>query len=362
MTKYIENYLKNYGDQLVSEKSLKYLLPLLYPDVIKEVSVKKIASFYDNIKLFDETIKNKRFDFISISKKLIIEFNGPQHFKHIEYFGSYEKFINQRKIDLDKQKFIKENNFHLIRITGKLTLNEFYNLVKDLNFNLDENYAIFIENNKINKLRTNELKDSNDEISMLALTVENLQNQIKLLNNSAQNKPLKSRNKDYGYEYVHQFLTWELEQELLVGKFTMNIFYNEYLYWNKTENGNINPLKIREFITRLKPLLDEFGLTLGSTDDRIRLSSLSLLDVNVNVLNEYFFDNTLNDNKYNMSIYVECADQITKSDLAKFKERMNNFEEFYSYKDLMMLEYFISKMDDDAMVYKEYLKTLNENK
>lgn len=165
-----------------------------------------------------------------------------------------------------------------------------------------------------------------------------------------------------GADQVYQFLMWELEQEYLVGKFTMNIFYNKYLYWNKTENGNINPLKIREFITRLKPLLDEFGLTLGSTDDRIRLSSLSLLDVNVNILNEYFFENTLPDNKYNMSIYVECADQITKSDLAKFKERMNNFEEFYSYKDLMMLEYFISKMDDDAMVYKEYLKTLNENK
>lgn len=35
MVSYIENYLNDYGNDFVSEKSLKYLLPLLYPDVIK---------------------------------------------------------------------------------------------------------------------------------------------------------------------------------------------------------------------------------------------------------------------------------------------------------------------------------------
>ena len=143
------NYLNKCGDELVSEKSLKYFLPLIYSTIIKEISIKKLSYYYD-IELLDENLKSKRFDFVSLDSKLIIEFDSEQHFKHIEHFGNYKQFIKLQSSDFLKHKFIKQHNFNLIRITGKLTLFELYKLIKNIDFNTSNPKVVFIENNQIN--------------------------------------------------------------------------------------------------------------------------------------------------------------------------------------------------------------------
>lgn len=48
-------------------------------------------------------------------------------------------------------------------------------------------------------------------------------------------------------DQVYQFLLNLKEQELLVGKIPVNFMYQMYEIWNKDENGNIRPLKLRDF-------------------------------------------------------------------------------------------------------------------
>lgn len=78
--------------------------------------------------------ENKRFilDFYIPEYKLIIEYNGEQHYGPIEYFGGDERFKKQVERDNDLRKYCKENNFKLLEI--KYTEN-----VKDKIINFIEN-------------------------------------------------------------------------------------------------------------------------------------------------------------------------------------------------------------------------------
>ena len=63
--------------------------------------------------------KNKKllpFDFYVPYKNLLIEYDGIQHFKVINYFGGRKGFQNLKKNDEIKNKFAKENNIKLLRI------------------------------------------------------------------------------------------------------------------------------------------------------------------------------------------------------------------------------------------------------
>lgn len=47
---------------------------------------------------------------------LAIEFDGIQHYEPVKYFGGVAKFKQQKKRDLIKDNFCKENNIKLVRI------------------------------------------------------------------------------------------------------------------------------------------------------------------------------------------------------------------------------------------------------
>lgn len=55
------------------------------------------------------------FDFI-VNNKYIIEYDGIQHFKPIDYFGGIEAFELQKEKDKLKDQYAKENNLIMIRI------------------------------------------------------------------------------------------------------------------------------------------------------------------------------------------------------------------------------------------------------
>lgn len=62
------------------------------------------------------------FDFALFQKgtvSILIEFDGAQHFKAVEYFGGEQQFINQKRRDSIKDKYCHDNNIRLLRISYK---------------------------------------------------------------------------------------------------------------------------------------------------------------------------------------------------------------------------------------------------
>lgn len=89
---------------------------------------KKIRSYFqiNNIKFIPQKrFKNCRgklplpFDFYIPSKKLLIEYNGEQHYKPIDFFGGYKKFLKQKHNDWLKRKYAKDNKISLLTISYK---------------------------------------------------------------------------------------------------------------------------------------------------------------------------------------------------------------------------------------------------
>lgn len=173
---------------------------------------------------------------------------------------------------------------------------------------------------------------------------------------------LNSKNMIAGADQVYQFMTYLKEQELLAGILPLNVLYQMYLFWNKNENGNIKPLKSSEFNARLKAIINNFDVILSDSNDRIRLSSLSNIDINIKSLNTKFFDNSLSINKYSNSSYITCLDQITEDDLADFYTNVleeADFNKIVTYKQDMMLQHFINKKDSLAISCQQIINDKN---
>lgn len=173
---------------------------------------------------------------------------------------------------------------------------------------------------------------------------------------------VNSKNMIAGADQIYQFMTYLKEQELLVGILPLNVLYQMYLFWNKNENGNIKPLKSSEFNARLKAIINSFDVILSDSNDRIRLSSLSDIDINIKSLNTKFFDNSLSINKYNCCTYITCLDQITDDDLAEFYTNVleeADFNKIVTYKQDMMLQHFINKKDPVAISCQQIINDNN---
>lgn len=152
-------------------------------------------------------------------------------------------------------------------------------------------------------------------------------------------------------DQVYQFLEWLKSSGLLVGTYTTSIFYEMYKYWNKVENGNIKPLKKRELTERLKRI--NFDINISS--ENIRLSSLSDKDINIDVLNKYFFNNEIKYSRYAMSNKITCSNTISDEDIKDFEDRMLESDSINEYKDLLMLHSLVNDMDVTAIAIKALL-------
>lgn len=173
---------------------------------------------------------------------------------------------------------------------------------------------------------------------------------------------LNSKDMIAGADQVYQFMNYLKEQDLLVGILPLNVLYQMYQFWNKNENGNIKPLKSSEFNARLKAIINNFDVILSDSNDRIRLSSLSDTDINIKSLNEKFFGNSLNINKYSNSNYIICIDQITEDDLTDFYDNIidnADYHKIVSYKDDIMLQHFVNKKDLSAISVQQVLQESN---
>lgn len=94
----------------------KNIMKLLIENDIKYETQKKFSNCVN--------INELRFDFYLPDYNLCIEYDGEQHFKSVEYFGGDVGF-KQRQINDDiKNKYCKDNNIELIRISYKQKVKE----------------------------------------------------------------------------------------------------------------------------------------------------------------------------------------------------------------------------------------------
>lgn len=61
-------------------------------------------------------IKHLSYDFYVPRLKLLVEYQGKQHYEAIDYFGGQERFIEQKISDNIKRKYAKEHGFRLVEI------------------------------------------------------------------------------------------------------------------------------------------------------------------------------------------------------------------------------------------------------
>jgi Zn finger protein HypA/HybF involved in hydrogenase expression len=82
--------------------------------VLDEITVR-----YEIQKSFDDLKSNCQklpFDFFLPDYNLLIEYDGIQHFKEVQYFGGAKKLANQKRRDHLKNKYAKSKNIKLLRI------------------------------------------------------------------------------------------------------------------------------------------------------------------------------------------------------------------------------------------------------
>lgn len=82
-------------------------------------------------KTFDR-LADKRalyYDFFLEDESVLIEYDGEQHYRPIEYFGGEPVFNKQRKHDVIKDEYARLNNLTLVRIPYYLNNSELHNLL-----------------------------------------------------------------------------------------------------------------------------------------------------------------------------------------------------------------------------------------
>lgn len=73
---------------------------------------------FERQKTFDDCvfIEKLRFDFYLSNKNTVIEYDGQQHFKSIEYFGGENEFENTKIRDTIKNEYCAKNKIKILRI------------------------------------------------------------------------------------------------------------------------------------------------------------------------------------------------------------------------------------------------------
>jgi hypothetical protein len=101
-SKYDLKYAERYIEQYLDSKGLYYEKEKTFNDLINPISGRKL-----------------RFDFWLPSINMIIEVNGVQHYKSIEFWGGDAHFQKQIYRDGIKKKYLKNKGINLLEINNK---------------------------------------------------------------------------------------------------------------------------------------------------------------------------------------------------------------------------------------------------
>lgn len=106
-------FMERYGKPEFEEESYGSEGEMAIVDYLRDHNIEFEREY--RVKIMDNY---RRFDFIVPSKKLLMEFDGIQHFEEVLHFSKKgkEPLEVRRKIDLAKNKWATDNGFHLLRI------------------------------------------------------------------------------------------------------------------------------------------------------------------------------------------------------------------------------------------------------
>ncbi|MFX4277122.1 BspA family leucine-rich repeat surface protein [Aliarcobacter butzleri] len=96
--------------------------------------LKKFAIFDDFEREYFVSIEQEYhyFDFLSEKYKIVIEYDGKQHYEPVQLFGGKEAFEKLRQKDKVKDNWCQNNNYKLLRLKYTLTENEIYSEISKL--------------------------------------------------------------------------------------------------------------------------------------------------------------------------------------------------------------------------------------
>lgn len=97
---------------------------------LDSLGVKYIAQFRDKTCKYKKVLS---FDFCLPDHNILIEYDGEQHFKPIDFYGGNDSFQDLKIKDAIKDCWAKHNNFKLIRVNYMNLLSFKSNLINDLN-------------------------------------------------------------------------------------------------------------------------------------------------------------------------------------------------------------------------------------
>lgn len=90
------------------EKEISKILNLLNINFVSQKKFKECLN--------EKTGRALKFDFYIPSKNLLIEYDGEQHFKPIDFFGGIKEFENRKFLDKIKTNYANYNGLKLLRI------------------------------------------------------------------------------------------------------------------------------------------------------------------------------------------------------------------------------------------------------
>lgn len=98
--------------------------------------LKKQNIAYEKEYVFDDCRGKRgyplRFDFYLPDYKTLIEYDGAQHYRPIDYFGGEEAFIRLKENDEVKNKYCIDNNLNLKRIPYTYSFQEIDNVINEI--------------------------------------------------------------------------------------------------------------------------------------------------------------------------------------------------------------------------------------
>ena len=114
---------ESYGEKLIAQSLInKGLIPEVC--VNKQNCPNREKIFKDCTNQRDNFCRGLRFDFYLPEQNTLIEYDGEQHFKPVNYYGGEEGFFYRKKNDKIKNEYCRNNNIKLIRIHYALSDNE----------------------------------------------------------------------------------------------------------------------------------------------------------------------------------------------------------------------------------------------
>lgn len=128
------NFFRAFGD-FISDYSLNGETISGSKGEIMIVDILKNFGFSDDFKReYFVSIEQEYhyFDFLSEKYKVVIEYDGKQHYEPVNLFGGEEAFEKLKRKDEVKNKWCKDNNYKLLRLKYTLTIDELYSEISKL--------------------------------------------------------------------------------------------------------------------------------------------------------------------------------------------------------------------------------------